>query len=178
MFLQKYIANLFTCEENTLVISFLTGDVFVKPNAAWNLKKLHLTIAIVASVFGSQLSAVYAGDINSGGGVITNVSGASNAASSITAANDLISIMRYSLELPNPTLLTGLSSQFTGLIGTLSSFAVSVTLDDDARKGTQTVIEIHQTDTATGIKTGSVGHYARSAGFSNEELAELMGWSE
>ena len=53
-----------------------------------------------------------------------------------------ISIAGLSLGVESTSLGTA-ANKFTGLVGMLASFVTNVTLDDDARKGTQTIIKKH-----------------------------------
>lgn len=132
------------------------------------------------------ISPVRAGEITEGAGVITGGTAGSNVAavsasglghSILNHYGKIISIVRYALEIPSSGAGQA-AGHVIGLIGTIGTFAVNLTLDVDARKGAKTFIEIHQVNTVTGIRAGSAGHYARSAGFTNEEFAELMGWSK
>lgn len=146
-----------------------------------------VALLLMVSLIIAPLSSARAGEISEGAGVVTGGSAGSNvAAVSATGAGQaflidwgkIILAVRYALELPAESVASQVSSHLTGLIGTIGSFAVKATVDDDSRAGIQTLIEIHRVDTVTGIKAGSAGHYARSAGFTNAEFAELIGWSE
>ncbi len=126
-------------------------------------------LAIFSILFSD--TAVLAGEVRGGAGL---VSGGQNAASVLSSGQKAIEVMRYALEVPAKTMTTSVASKVTSLIGTIGFFAADVATDEDAFSGYQTVIEIHQAEELSGIQGGSAGHYARKAGFTDEEFAELL----
>lgn len=97
-------------------------------------------------------------------------------ASAINASEDLmdraIPVVREALGIKVSALSSGLSS-FGSLVTQVLFFGAAVEMDPDARTGREALQGVAASNETTGVRTGSAGHYARTQGFSPEEIAEL-----
>lgn len=110
----------------------------------------------------------------SGAGGVSATFG-TNAASALTAVEkspEAIAIAQGLFDIP-ANAISNAAMHFGQIVTTVFGFLVKVELDPDAAVGRQVIQGIEADRQATGVPLGSAGHYARSVGLSEAEIAEF-----